>query len=963
MKAFKMAKLSLACQIALMGTASLMMLSPGAQAAEEQKIKKDSVDEEAVEVIEVVGFRASEQKSRDMKREAIGVVDAIIAEDIGKMPDANIAEALQRITGVSITRANGEGSQVSIRGMGPALNRISINGKTLTSSGDDQAVSLEAFDSGLLEKVEVFKTPSASMVEGSLGGSINLQTSRALDAKDMKLVFNGGAEYAELVDKASPKFSINYVDQFADRKLGFSGGINYEKRYLRQDTFSVDGYFMPTSLTGQKNGAKGGITDSAEGKLYTLPVGHPDRYINGDTTGADLGQYGAARPKSLKYGYKEKERERIGAAATFEFRPTDSMEIIFDTTYSASEEVEESHLFSAGMSYVDANTMVLNGNNTVLAGNGYISDDNGLPIANRLGSNNSTDAWKTKERENIVVGLEINHNFDTMRVSGAVGYSMTELITPESIRLKYELQDKVPFAFDTRLGDIPSLIQHGDINNSMFDADEYRVTAVTSSTDLTKDNELAALLDFDYDLDFSIFSLLEFGVRYTDRTKDRNSDEPRFTSNSDGVDSYNWNSRIGNDGVQADYPVDNFLGGVTGNTVYHWPIADLDGGLADFGLSREELKNLENSVPDPLKAYVINEKTYAGYIQANFANGDDSLVGNIGVRVVKTDTNSEGASKTNDLVEMQSFEHDFTQALPSLNLRYSFTDNTLMRFAVGRVMARPSFGEVAPKLTINYGAGNPKVKSGNPYLNPFLSDQVDISFEYYMGKTGMISLGLFYKDMQDYIQKVTTVDPFPTPTNCIKATNPDQDTDENGCLLFEVSRPMNGPASIVKGAEFNFYKDLDFLPSYLANLSVKFNYTYSDSEAQLIDPDTGKEVAGATFPLEGLSQDTFNTTLAYEAESFFVRLSHNYRSEYLIQAFGPQENAQYRDAYGQLDMSASVNISKDIKLILQGVNITEQVTTSYLDQLPYWQQIGSTERLNAYNSTGRRYRISISGQF
>lgn len=965
MKKFKMAKLSLACQVALMGSASLLMINPTAHAAEkeqanktaEQQIKKEAEDN--VEVIEVVGFRASEQKSRDMKKEAVGVVDAIIAEDIGKMPDANIAEALQRITGVSITREDGEGSQVSIRGMGPALNRISVNGKTLTSSGDDQAVNLEAFDSGLLEKVEVFKTPSASMVEGSLGGSINLKTRRALDAKSMKLVLNGGAEYAELVDKASPKFSLNYVDQFADRTFGFSGGINYEKRYLRQDAFAVDGYFMPTSVTGGKNGAKGGITDSSEGKLYSLPEGHPDRYLNG----VDLGPYGAARPKSLKYGTRNKERERIGAAVTFEVRPTDSTEVIFDTTYSASEEIEETHTFSAGMNYVDPATMILNDNNSVLAGNGYLSDENGLPISNRLGSNNSTDYWKTKEKENIVLGLEVNHNFDSLMVSAAVGYSMTELTTPEAIRLKYDLQTKVPYAFDTRLGDIPSLIQHGDINNSMFDANEYKISAVTSATDLTTDDELAAMLDFDYDFDFAYISTLEFGIRYTDRTKDRDSDEPRFTQNAEGVDEYNWDSRVGNEGVQAEFPVDNLLGDVTGNTVHSWPVADLDGGLADFGLSREELKNLENSVPDPMKAYIINENTLAGYIQANFANDDDSLVGNIGVRVVNTDTNSDGASKINDVVEAQSYQHDFTEALPSLNLRYSFTEDTLMRFAVGRVMARPTFGEVAPKLTINYGAGNPKVKSGNPYLDPFISDQVDVSFEHYMGKTGMVSVGFFYKDMQDYIQKVTTVDPFPTPDNCIPASNPDQDADENGCLLFEISRPMNGPASIVKGAEVNVYKDLDFLPSYLANLSVKFNYTYSDSEAQLVDPDTGKEVEGAIFPLEGLSKNTFNTTLAYEGESFFVRLSHNYRSEYLMQAFGPQENAQYRDAYGQFDLSASVNITKGIKLVLQGVNITDEVSTSYLDQLPFWEQIGSTERLNAYNASGRRYRISVTAKF
>jgi len=196
MKSFKIAKLSKACRIALLGTSSILMCNSGAFAAQGSEANKNVKEEaEVIEVIEVTGYRASEQKSRDIKKEAIGVVDAIIAEDIGKMPDENVAEALQRVTGISITRENGEGSQVSVRGMSPNLNRITVNGKTLTSAGDDQSVGLEAFSSGLLERVEVFKTPSAAMVEGSLGGSINLKTRRALDSKKRKIVVSAHADY------------------------------------------------------------------------------------------------------------------------------------------------------------------------------------------------------------------------------------------------------------------------------------------------------------------------------------------------------------------------------------------------------------------------------------------------------------------------------------------------------------------------------------------------------------------------------------------------------------------------------------------------------------------------------------------------------------------------------------------------------------------------------------------------
>ncbi|WP_019026104.1 TonB-dependent receptor [Colwellia piezophila] len=954
MKSFKLAKLSNACRIALLGTSSMLMCSPAVFAAEESQ-ENDTVKDKT-EVIEVTGYRASELKSRDLKREAVGVVDAIVAEDIGKMPDENVAEALQRITGISITRENGEGSQVSVRGMAPNLNRITINGKTLTSAGDDQSVGLEAFSSGLLERVEVFKTPGANQVEGSLGGSINLKTRRALDSKRRKIVVGAHADYSDLSQELDPKLQFTYIDQFFDKKFGFAGNLNYEKRHSRQDGLEVSGYIMPTSMTGGKKRAGDLITDPAEGLLHSLPEGHPDRMFNGE----DLGQFGAARPNKFNFRQYQEVRERIGGSASFEYRPDDSTEFVLDFGVSAYEIQKDRFQLTLGPDYVNPDTMILNDNNTVTYGDTYLTTADGLPDYDKMGNMTSNNSFSTREQINYIGGLEATKHFDRLSIKGSIGYSYTELETPEAFTFTFNTSHagvRTPYSYDLRLGDMPSMLFA--VPGAENDASRYTIQAVRSGTDTTVDDEVAVQFDLDYELDFHWIQTLEFGVRATHRNKDRFNDSPRITSSDEGVNGYNWEMTMADEGVQAEFPVDDFYDGVSGNTISSWPVADIDGTLAAFGITKEEFRNLNAAKPSLLQSFNIADYTEAIYVMANFENDSGALVGNFGVRYVMTQTTSTGGVKEGDNVVITDFEHDYNNILPSLTVRYSLNDDTILRFAAGRVMARPSFADIAPKLTISTSSG--KVKGGNPYLDPYISDQADLSLEYYAGKTGMASIGLFYKNIEDYIQKSTISAPISDGNGgCITGGT---DTNDAGCEIFEITRPLNGPSSDVFGVEVNLYKDLDFLPSYWSNFSVKFNYTYNDSTAVIIDPNTGEVVEGTDLPLEGMSQHTTNSTLSYETETIGIRLSHNYRSEYLKSAFGSQSNAQYVNAYQQFDLSASYQITENVKFVVKVNNLTDEAKTAYFDQLPYWEQIGSTERLKYYNTNGRRYSLGLTARF
>ncbi len=986
MTIFKLNKLTGACRLALLSCG--VLLPSGLVLAQEDVQEKDDV-----EVIEIQGYRMSEQKARDIKRNATGVVDAIIAEDIGKMPDENIAEALQRMTGISISRDQGEGSTISVRGIEPDLNRISINGKTLTSTGDAQGVGLEAFSAGLLERVEVFKTQSASMVEGSLGGGVNLKTRRALDQKSRKFVVAGSGVYSDRADIWNPKVSVNYIDQSESRKFGIASSVTYEKRTLRQDGYINEGYFLPTDTSNGKIVKANQLNTDAElGPLFSLPEGSPHRILNG----VDYGPYGVARPKNFKFNLAQSERERIGGSLSLEYRPSPDTEIVFDATYSQFNVISESHKLGTNLINLEPTTMVVNENNTVVAAGSYLLQ-NGEIKNNSQGKFSSTGAWTEQQNDTYVVGLDFNHQFDFMKFESSIGYSRAERFTPLSYRFAYQNNNReddfLLYGFDMTQGDVVSIVQVGEGNPLAPDA--FKLNAITSSTDLTVDDELAANIDLDLYTGMDFFHTVEVGVRAAKRTKDRASDQPRFNANTaeeSGETDIDFNVTL--DVAGKEFLVDDFLEGASGNTITSWPIPDLDASFAGIGVTPEYLQQSDLSDPDPARSYEIEELTGAAYIQANFNSEDDAWAGNIGVRFVTTETESVGAIQktvnTDDgnetVYELTTWENDYSNILPSLNVRYTVSEDVVARFGVGRAMSRPSMNNLAPRLTVSFV--NDTVRSGNPNLKPLVADYGDLSIEYYMGKKGMIAGGLFAKRINNYTQKTIFEDilnyggvcegqetewsegflaeTYRDPNDLSVVL--DQDPAAHipgaaGCLLFQINRPENGASADIHGAEFTFFRDLDFLPGFLENLSVKFNYTFSDSETQIIDPETGDGVEDASFTLPGLSRHTYNSTLSYETKGFNVRLSHNYRTRNVERVFGPNQNVVYVDPYGQLDLSAGFSLTDSIKASVQVVNLTDSIKTKFLDNRPYWPQQFSTERVHDWKADGRRIRIGINGVF
>jgi TonB-dependent receptor len=346
---------------------------------------------------------------------------------------------------------------------------------------------------------------------------------------------------------------------------------------------------------------------------------------------------------------------------------------------------------------------------------------------------------------------------------------------------------------------------------------------------------------------------------------------------------------------------------------------------------------------------------------ADYEFADGRVVGDIGARIVKTENLSAGFFDSGDGPEAGEFPMSYTETLPSFNLRFAVTEDLLMHLAAGRVMARPTFGEVAPRLNIS--EANQRVSGGNPFLRPYIADQVDLAFGYYWDKLGMVSVGVFYKDITDFIAKTTVEDTYPDPESpdgdCLKVGG---DVDEAGCTLFDISTSRNGEKATLRGFEVIVARDFDFLPGILGNTGISANYTYNDSEAQTVNPNTG-EILEARLELPGLSKDAYNATLYYEDDRLDMRVSYNYRSDYLAAAFGGQSNTNFVHDYEQLDFSAGYHVTDSIKVTLQGVNLTNSKKWGYQGWYPYWPQSGDTTRTKFLNYDGASYRIGLTATF
>ncbi|NWK94613.1 TonB-dependent receptor [Sphingobium lactosutens] len=865
---------------ALMAGISIASITLGCTAAHAQDAT--TPDQAAASADEgdivVTGVRASLSSAQSIKRNSDVIVDSIVAEDIGKLPDRNVAEALQRIPGIQVQRQYGEGSSVAIRGLTQV--RTELNGRDIfTASGANQ-LSLEDIPSELLAGIDVYKNPSADLIEDQLSGTINFRTRRPFDFDGFKAAATLTQSHFDLVDKYKPSASLMLSDRWDTPigEIGVLASVSFQKTAFRQDTISTEPFYTldPTNAADAAVLATLGRT----GQTTTLPHGTGIGEVYGD-------------------------RRRLGTDVSVQWRPSDTLELTAEVFRSDYKFRFDDYSFFA---YTSTSAI------QPQPGAPFTYADNGdfqsgtfidLPVGNNTSAqtrrSKTTDyslnlKWKPTDRLTVTAdGQYVDAKTKNLRsIFGLNGTADT---------LYQDISGSIPVV---NIGSATGLTNPATYNSAFY----------LDNLNESKASDKTARLDAEYRFDAGILSSIKAGIRFADR-KNRTIDTGYRYTGLSGIPSELENVDLS----------DFFRGD-----------ADLFGNIIAFnrGIIRNYQQTLDTLGIASAPAYVQSgtneqrQKTYTGYATAFFKT--DPVDGNIGVRVVRTDLDVSGYYQQTPIIQNPdgtetngptvfnpiAVSRSYTSVLPSLNLRVHLMDNLQLRLAAAKNISRPSFTQLNPSLTITEpGTAQQNqvhtTSGGNPYLKPMKSDNLDASLEWYFSRTGSLTAAAFYKNIKNYIQTAVS-------TRNVTFGN-------GNSYDYEVTSYNNVAKGKVKGFELAYQQFFDFLPGPLSGLGMQANFTYVDSQAP--SPATSGPVTNV--PLELLSKYNYNLVGIYELGGLSARVAYNWRSKYVVTTAGNGTGNLpiFNKSFGQLDASISYNVTPQFALAVDGTNLTNTRRSTY----------------------------------
>ncbi|MBE0377163.1 TonB-dependent receptor [Pseudoalteromonas prydzensis] len=865
-----------------------------------------------MENIVVKGFRQSLLKNRDVKRDSLMVQDSIVAEDIADFPDLNLAESLQRVPGVTITREGGEGRQISLRGLGPDFTRVELNGlDVLATSGSSmdsrgQANRSRGFDfnvfaSELFSQIDVKKSFSASMEEGGIGGTVALRPSKPFDYDGLKGAISAQAGSNSMAHGTSPRLAgliSNIWDNF---------GALFSLAYSKRDTMEQG-----------TNTYRWRPLDGAGSDLSALDQATQDKVTNKELRFA----------RGNRYSAWENEQERLGVTSAFQYKVSDSLSFDFDVLYAElNNDKNEHHIATRGAGLSGLGAATTAGGQTV--GGAVVNElrynENGeavytdisnatLATESRVQQMDTTFSqvsfltdWQLSESTALELLLGHSENKFTIPVSDKVFYEGFGRVTSDYVQDRFYA--KHTYDFDT--ASIDNWKMHE------FDLDE---SEQNSSYDTIK-------------LSFNTFvgdtGELKYGVL-----------NKKFSS-----DGKSYQVKDALKGEFESGEIDNrldasFFSVYNGHDKANWAAANVAKTQDYFGVSSElsEQDLLINSI------YDLTEETRSAWFEYQWQN--DLFGGNLGVRYVQTDITSTGYISTGDDNVETQVEQDYSEFLPALNLVWYAAEGVQVRGSVSKNLTRPSLGSLAISGSVN--TDKLELSSGNPGLSPYESINYDTAIEWYIDDTGFITAGLFYKDIDNFVIGSSSKMPYGQTGFSESLLAPGQTADTE----FTYYTSVNGEKTSIQGLELGGQLDFTFLPAPFNNMGVIANYTYADGDMDYYDGD--EYFTTKAFP--GLSEHSANATLYYETEQWGMRVSSSYRSEYLTEIASPLDSDQDEAGFHgttYVDFSAFYNISEKLKVTFEAVNLTNQREEQYSD---------SDDRL--YNTTefGSTYYVGVNYQ-
>lgn len=889
--------------------------------------------ENNLEEVVVTGFRASLESAINVKREAAGVVDVIKAEDIAAFPDQNLAESLQRIPGVAITRVGGEGRQISVRGLGPEYTRVRINGmEALATSGGTSSggavgnnrgrgFDFNVFASEMFNSLTVRKTGSADVEEGSLGATVDLSTGRPFDYREPTFVVSGQLGYSALSEKTNPRFAALAAQQWMDGKIGAMLSVAYGERNTLEEVHG-------TTRWGP-GGANSGFAASSTLPGYTLA-----QIRNSDPATAIF------HPRNPSYNSYDQNQERLGVTGGLQFQLTDATQLSLNGLYGKLEGERRERLLQA----ISFSRSGSGGKGGTIIRDGVVDGDNNLIY----GVFDNVDLRSQASHHELTTTFQqytadLTHDFtDRFSMNALVGYAESIFDSPRNVTVTFEHLDADGYAYDYRSNDrVPRVTLGFDPTNpanwatapgsSALNIDQYRVENTFKTAKLEGAYEINDGLRIKAGADLRKFKFdSDQRMRVASETDIQTLTPQQLADLSTVARGY---------GSGMDLPA----GSPTA-----WLVPDVDAYASAFNIysntGRYQLGSIEQSDARGGN-FAVEEEDLGQYVQGEFELTvlGRMLRGDVGVRHFKTTQRSTGFAAVASSVQVVSAERSYNKTLPSLNLTYELSDTFLMRFGAARTIARPGLASLTPGGDISVQGGNRSYSSGNPDLKPTESDNLDLSFEFYPGQGSIYALGLFYKDISTFAQTLRTTRAFNTlglPEELLNGTVA-LPTDD-----FEVTQPVNSQGGELQGFEISLQQPLRFLPGWLSNFGVLANYTYVDSDIDyLTSADPGAPTIAAT--LVGLSKNAANATLYYEDRAFSIRGSVAYRSGYLTQI--PGRNGNFEEGTNStlnVDMRASYDLNEHLQLSIEAINLTDQFENRYVDD---------SDRPWVYGHTGREY--------
>ncbi len=886
--------------------AAAMLWAPAAVAQASDQTEPDKAEEEVV----VTGYAASIARALANKRSADVVSDGIAAEDIGKYPEQNIAESLQRVTGVQITRTLGEGQFLSVRGLDPKFTNTLYNGRQMPSASGTRAFDFQVLTSNFASRVDVYKSPTADLIESGLAATVNMQSIEPLSIGKRKIVVSAEGNYDQQLDGGiDPHIAALYTDTFMDGKLGVSVAVDWNDRAFNSQNFSSDGVTPDGTYAGP-------------GTQYRIFGIHQNDLIGSN--------------------------RRRSATGAIQFKPTDNFEIKLDSIYSwLSQKYDMSQgnnwytgAGALGPSPTDTSTVDGDGVQTAWRGTNVFS----WVQANRY----------EFEQETHSTALSTKLKLGDWALLGELSYGRaTELATQTFVSWATR-SPGASLYYDTTV-DPGGPISFGFYNGfNPFDTSNYYFFGVQGPyKEPTADKIWNGKIDVARNFERGWLRAVKFGINVQDRTLDT---KPNNMTNS----------TVGLPADMTPYLTvnrnPNFFAGYSGPAEFPrtFLTVDLNKLFADYPL--EKLVALNPPQQALTRTTSIRERSQAGYVRFDLASDNDLFRANVGVRAVRTEQASSGyipapgsslvyglfggpTSLSYSSADVLAQEHAYTYVLPSLNARYQIGNDLLVRFAAARVMQRPDMNLLgqasSPNATSLPPAGTTwrgTLVRGNPDLKPYISDQLDLSFEWYFGTQNMLGAAVFLKEVKNlvltnYFDQTANVTLYPSNTQRE--------------IILSVAQPVNAESSTIKGLEVGYQHSLTFLPGFLSKTGIRANWTHIWYGSVVLNQ------GSPAVPLTGISSDTYNLGAYYDDGKFSVHAGYNYRSRWVQDPLSFFGDGIFTEGYGQLDFAANYRISENFSVNAWLINATESA-------LRQTNRYGITR---LYELSGRRFTVGARASF